>query len=518
MSTFTLIGIQRSGTNYVSTLLRERFGLDVTTNSRVWKHAFVSECAGEMEGRRFLAVTRHPVMWLQSCLLHTPRDLVTRRPEFFKGKVNDPASFADVYSHYYSGWSALCSAGQGLLVSYEETLEGSDRYLARLLGTEAVGEAEHVAGVPMSIAFAPEDIEAYRRLECSLDRHVVLEFWSRLDAALPAELGYDLEKVSFVASKSARSIGYHFLQDPAKVDVAEYQQLLREADGRFANDAHILDALSVEQARRGDTNSAMLLGSRAVVAYQDAIDRFAMESGAHAPQVVAIDRLIKALEERRARSIQSTIDCFNARLAEDGLTAARASEACFYLSDAYYRRGDLAKAIEFGYRAIEPVGDTGTRIVIPWLHHHLGCLLAEAGRHEEAVARFAKAFELEPHEFRYPLHATKSCMALGWLDDAARWATLAVSSDPENPAHHYLLGEIELRRGNVDAAISAARVATDLKPPVAWYFHFLGRLYAMKGDYEAASASFAEAIAIDPGDPEHRRGLEDMASAAARCS
>ncbi|POR52386.1 tetratricopeptide repeat protein [Bosea psychrotolerans] len=550
-----LVGLQRSGTNYVSNLIRERFGIDVTTRSGVWKHAFVSECADEMEGKRFLVVTRHPVMWLQSCLLHSPRDLVTRRTEFFKDGLDNPASFADVYSHYYSGWSAVCAAGHGSLVSYEATLEGGADYLGRIIGTGTTSESrEHVASVPMSLAFAPEDVEAYRRLECSLDKSLVLDFWSRLDPALPTELGYDLEKISFVATKSARSLGYQFLQDPSRISEAEFRQLLLEAEGRFANDGPILDMLSIGQAQRGDQDSALLLGSRAILAYQAAMNRFAMDSGAHIPQVSAIDRLIEHLSARRAQTLQSTIDHFSARIADGGLTATQDSESCFYLSDCYYRGRDLEKAIDYGRRAIEPASDrnAGTLIVIPWLFHHLGSLLAEAGLHEEAIANFARAAELEPREYRYSMHASHSHMALGDYDGAirtaqsalalnenlpairrllaecyhqkaavmfgagdlagaARYSRLSTETMPELPGYSYFLGEIEYRLGNDEAAIRAAEVATSCQPAEAWHFHFLGRMHLKVGNHAKAAQAFASARDLDPENPEHARGLEDAA-------
>ncbi len=548
-----LVGIQRSGTNYISNLIRERFGIDVTTQSGVWKHAFVSECADEMEGKRFLVVMRHPVMWLQSCLLHSPRDLITRRPEFFKDGLDSPASFADVYSHYYSGWSAVCAAGHGSLVSYEASLDGGAGYIGDIIGAGVPSKCRgHVASVPMSLAFAPEDVEAYRRLECSLDKSIVLDFWSRLDPALPAELGYDLEKISFVATKSARSLGYQFLQDPAKISEAEFQQLLLEADGRFANDGPILDMLSIGQAQRGDQDSALFLGSKAILAYQVAMNRFAMDSGAHTPQVSAIDRLIEQLSARRAQTLQSTINYFAARISDGGLTVTQDSEACFYLSDCYYRDRDLDKAIEYGRRAVEPPsgGGAGTRAVIPWQYHHLGSLLAEAGLHEDAVANFARAAELEPREYRYPMHASHSHMAMGDYDgairtarsalalnenlpairqllaecyhqkaaallgagdlgEAARYSRLSTETAPERPGYSYFLGEIEYRLGNDEAAIRAAEVATSCQPAEAWHFHFLGRLHLKAGDHAGAARAFASASALEPENPEHALGAED---------
>ncbi|AOO81671.1 tetratricopeptide repeat protein [Bosea vaviloviae] len=550
-----LVGIQRSGTNYVSNLARERFGIDVTTQSGVWKHAFVSECADEMEGKRFLVVTRHPVMWLQSCLLHSPRDLVTRRPEFFRDGLDSPTSFADVYSHYYSGWSAVCAAGHGSLVSYEATLDGGADYLGRIIGAGTASECRgHVASVPMSLAFAPEDVEAYRRLECSLDKSIVLDFWSRLDPALPAELGYDLEKISFVATRSARSLGYQFLQDPGRISEAEFQQLLLETDGRFANDGPILDMLSVEQARRSNQDSALFLGCKAILAYQGAMNRFAMDSGAHTPQVAAIDRLIEHLSLRRAQTLQNTIDHFTARITDGDLTATQDSESCFYLSDCYYKARDLNKAIEYGRRAVEPASapDAGTRVVIPWLYHHLGSLLAEAGLHEEAVANFARAAELEPREYRYPMHASHSHMALGDYDaairtaqsalalnqklpdirlllaecyhqkaavlvgtgdlaEATRYSRLSAETAPERPGYSYFLGEIEYRLGNDEAAIRAAEVATSCQPAEAWHFHFLGRLHLKVGNHAKAALAFANARKLEPENLEHARGAEDAA-------
>jgi tetratricopeptide (TPR) repeat protein len=287
------------------------------------------------------------------------------------------------------------------------------------------------------------------------------------------------------------------------------------------------------------------------------MNRFAMDSGAHTPQVSAIDRLIEQLSARRARTLQSTIDHFSARIADGGLTAAQDSESCFYLSDCYYRSGELEKAVEYGRRAVAPSSgsDVGNRVVIPWQYHHLGSLLAEAGLHEEAVANFARAAELEPREYRYPMHASHSHMALGDFDgairtaqlalalsenlpairrvlaecyhqkaavlldagdlaEAARYSRLSVETAPERPGYSYFLGELEYRLGNHHAAIRAAEAATGCQPAEAWHFHFLGRLRLKVGDHAKAAQAFASARELEPENPEHARGVEDAAQLA----
>ena len=79
---FSLVGLQRTGTNYVEQVLRAIIK-DVVITFAGWKHTFRDETDLAKIGADVVIVARHPVLWLQSCLLNSAKDITTSRSEFF---------------------------------------------------------------------------------------------------------------------------------------------------------------------------------------------------------------------------------------------------------------------------------------------------------------------------------------------------------------------------------------------------------------------------------------------------
>jgi hypothetical protein len=61
-----LIGLQRTGTNYVQQVLKAAVPDTDFTDNLAWKHAFRDEAGDAPIGEKVVIVARHPVLWLQA--------------------------------------------------------------------------------------------------------------------------------------------------------------------------------------------------------------------------------------------------------------------------------------------------------------------------------------------------------------------------------------------------------------------------------------------------------------------
>jgi TolB-like protein/Flp pilus assembly protein TadD len=77
-------------------------------------------------------------------------------------------------------------------------------------------------------------------------------------------------------------------------------------------------------------------------------------------------------------------------------------------------------------------------------------------------------------------------MAFGRWDDALRQINAALAQDPLRAGSHYLLAEIQMRRGRLDEAEAAIRRGLDIRPTYEWGRWLLGLVLLARGDRNAA--------------------------------
>jgi len=129
-----------------------------------------------------------------------------------------------------------------------------------------------------------------------------------------------------------------------------------------------------------------------------------------------------------------------AEFEEDGQLAAAADmyraamaaagpkpEICFQVAELLYRLGDLAGARERYYMAVELDEDYVEA------RANLGCVLAETGQHELAVAAFEGALRYHPDYADAHYHLARTLDQLGRRDEAeAHWRAFLAQA-PDSP-------------------------------------------------------------------------------------
>jgi tetratricopeptide (TPR) repeat protein len=154
----------------------------------------------------------------------------------------------------------------------------------------------------------------------------------------------------------------------------------------------------------------------------------------------------------------------------------------------------------------------------------IGSVLQRRGAHEEAVAFFRKALEIDPNDSGARMQIIRSYLAANDLTSAVA----ALEGAPRSAESRVLLSEVQLARGDNAAAAAAAEDAVALEPQNEIARRLLSRIRLDEGEPDAAlgaispvvdaalsSGDFAGAVAhlrpILEAHPKHRGTIERMA-------
>jgi tetratricopeptide (TPR) repeat protein len=198
--------------------------------------------------------------------------------------------------------------------------------------------------------------------------------------------------------------------------------------------------------------------------------------------------------------------------------------------------GGLLDQAEAAFRGVLDAG--GDR---PFVHHNLGIVLQQRGRHRAAVAAFRRASALDPSFGPARLLAGSSLIALGRPGEALVDLERAVTLMPREIAAHLQLADACERTGRVARLTEAYRAVVALAPDDPEYAYrlgkaylrlsqhayeriraidpqaarlsqALGREYLVQGQRQRARAAFEDAAARDPRLAEVHLALAELAA------
>jgi Tfp pilus assembly protein PilF len=149
--------------------------------------------------------------------------------------------------------------------------------------------------------------------------------------------------------------------------------------------------------------------------------------------------------------------------------------------------GDLERA-ERAFRDVLKNGGEQS-----YVHHNLGIVLQQRGRHQDALLEFRAAARLDPSFGPAPMLAGVSLLALGRAREATTELERAVHLMPDEPAAHLQLADAYERTGNIDGVVNEYRRLVTLAPKSDEYVYRLGRAYL-----KLAERSYERLREIDP--------------------
>jgi Flp pilus assembly protein TadD len=146
-----------------------------------------------------------------------------------------------------------------------------------------------------------------------------------------------------------------------------------------------------------------------------------------------------------------------------------------------------------------------------WMAHtHLGLLLMDTGRGDEAMVHLLKALELHPHQADAHSNLGLLLTHMGRADEAMSHLTKALALQPQDADVHNNLGMLLTRMGRPDEAMPHYQKALELQPNHARAHSNIGDLLANMGRIDEAEAHYREALQVNPEDADAHNHLGSL--------
>lgn len=136
--------------------------------------------------------------------------------------------------------------------------------------------------------------------------------------------------------------------------------------------------------------------------------------------------------------------------------------------------------------------------VEPFRHYSRGQQLAEAGRHQEAVAEYQKALVAQPDDWRVHAKLGESLMKVGRVESAQVHFRQALARHPGRPMLHNNMALALIRTNDFSQAMRHLDAAVKLDPEFAMAWCNRGTLRRQAGDAAGALADYDTAVRLDP--------------------
>jgi tetratricopeptide (TPR) repeat protein len=128
-----------------------------------------------------------------------------------------------------------------------------------------------------------------------------------------------------------------------------------------------------------------------------------------------------------------------------------------------------------------------------FVHHNLGIILQQRGRHREAVVEFQTASRLDPSFGPARLLAGVSLLALNRSAEAVTALERAVKLMPDEPTAHLQLADAYERTDRMQGVVDECRRLVTLSPANDEYVYRLGKAYL-----RLAQVSYSRLRAVNP--------------------
>ena len=136
-----------------------------------------------------------------------------------------------------------------------------------------------------------------------------------------------------------------------------------------------------------------------------------------------------------------------------------------------------------------------------WEMLNKGVSLYYLGRHEEGIAFYNRAIDINPKDPDTYYNRGNAYYAKGNLEQAVFDYNKAIEINPVYFKAYYNRGVFHHAKGNFEQAISDYNKAIEINPKFLDIYYKRGNAYHAKGDLEQAIADYNKAIEINPQDP-----------------
>lgn len=181
-----IIGLQKSGTNWLQHILREGKLSVYDTNTPIWKHEEYSLIANKLENISFLImITKSPYTWLNSINADI-RDLVRRE------KLSNEFTYFEALS-YWTKWHKEWIGNVNMHIKYEDILLNPIKSINNIPFEIKFKNESEIRSVTGSNVILPDNkLEYYLTPPYNLTKTIIKKYNTGLDPVVMDILGYKL--------------------------------------------------------------------------------------------------------------------------------------------------------------------------------------------------------------------------------------------------------------------------------------------------------------------------------------
>ncbi|MYC69347.1 MAG: tetratricopeptide repeat protein [Gemmatimonadetes bacterium] len=133
-----------------------------------------------------------------------------------------------------------------------------------------------------------------------------------------------------------------------------------------------------------------------------------------------------------------------------------------------------------------------------YAHRHLGIVLYEQGRYEEALDAYRVAAAQLPDYDKIHVNLGMVLKELSRFEEAETYFRRAISLNPQTENTYHRLGNVLYEQGRYEEALEATHIAIKQAPNSSEIHTNLGAILKALGRFEEAETHFRRAIALDP--------------------
>lgn len=175
----------------------------------------------------------------------------------------------------------------------------------------------------------------------------------------------------------------------------------------------------------------------------------------------------------------------------------------------YDTRPPQERAYEAALKRVQENPDNGEA------HVSLGWALYQKGQHNEALAEYKRALDIDPRNYKAQYNLGLAYAKVDKWERAADQFQEAIRLAPNNYQPHYDLGLAYDHLGKLDDAQKELDLAYKLNPGSVDIIFAIGQVYEKRGDNQNAIFQYQSALSLDPNYARAREALSKLRKPAA---
>lgn len=175
-----------------------------------------------------------------------------------------------------------------------------------------------------------------------------------------------------------------------------------------------------------------------------------------------------------------------------------------------WQKGEFEKALSRWQTALEDCRLIGDNDGLKAILRGAGAIMYGSGSYDDAIDAYQGILEVDPGDVASHFEIARCHQDKQDFDKAIEWAEKGLAKDPGSAWGYDILGAIHDNAGRMDQAILNYQKSVDIDPAYRDPLYNLGRLSALRAEYEKAAGFFRRALEADDDYAQARTRLQEV--------